>query len=435
MKKNISILLAIVMIASLATAAFADAEYTDFESIGIAFTAPEGVDAPQGVLYPYPQGAVSFDPHIYIMPVYYFAMTQDVFYEYMGIEEELLTEEQKASLRAAQNTLGLVVSSDGDRDTTLSLLFGGEVPSEVEILDVGTADGFSFYYFYGDDADYVASLGEDYAADYAQAKEFMLATLESARLYAPDDPLAVFIGRTFHFETTDVYGNPCTSEELFAANEITMINYWGTWCYYCVQELGELADIHSRLQEKGCGIIGILQDGYDEKCVEDAKALMTEHGTNYPVLLPTDEMDEILEDVTSFPMTFFVDKSGTIIAHPIAGAAVTEYEPSVLALLNGETDSAPTSPAPLANDLNCYRVCVCDTDGKPVKGVTIQFCSDDACNLAKTDDDGIARFDLPEGLVYTVHTLKVPAGYVKDTTEYETLDVYSDVKITLEKDA
>ena len=32
-----------------------------------------------------------------------------------------------------------------------------------------------------------------------------------------------------------------TSEEIFAANEITMINYWGTWCFFCVKELGELA--------------------------------------------------------------------------------------------------------------------------------------------------------------------------------------------------
>ncbi len=335
------------------------------------------------------------------MPIYYYALSADEFYEYMGIEEELMTEEQKATFRTAQTTLGIVVATDGDLETTLSILSEGEDISGIEVLDVGTADGFNFYYLYGDDADYIGLLTEEYAADYAQAKEFMLATLKCAKLYAPDDPLAAYIGKTFHFETTDVYGNPCTSEEIFAANEITMINYWGTWCFFCVKELGELANIHTRIQEKGCGVIGILEDGDDEECVEDAKALMMEHGTNYPVLLPTDEMAEILADVTSFPMTFFVDKSGTIIARPIKGAAVSQYEPALLSLLDGEEISVPTTPPSLANDLKCYRVFVYDEDGNPVKGVAIQFCSDDACNLAKTDDDGIARFDQPEGLVYT----------------------------------
>ena len=61
----------------------------------------------------------------------------------------------------------------------------------------------------------------------------------------------------------------------------------------------------------------------------------------------------------------------------------------------------------------------------------IQFCDDTTCNIGKTDADGVASFDLPEGTEYVVHVLKVPEGYEKDSREYHTLNVYSDVVIVL----
>ena len=64
-----------------------------------------------------------------------------------------------------------------------------------------------------------------------------------------------------------------------------------------------------------------------------------------------------------------------------------------------------------------YQIQVVDPDGYPVKGVAVQFCSDTECRMAKTDEDGIASFDVPAGS-YTIHLLKVPAGYEKDPREY-----------------
>lgn len=64
-----------------------------------------------------------------------------------------------------------------------------------------------------------------------------------------------------------------------------------------------------------------------------------------------------------------------------------------------------------------YQIKAVDPDGNPVQGVMVQFCSDEQCLMGKTGEDGIAAFDMPAGS-YTVHLLKVPAGYEKDTTEY-----------------
>ena len=68
--------------------------------------------------------------------------------------------------------------------------------------------------------------------------------------------------------------------------------------------------------------------------------------------------------------------------------------------------------------------------GKPVAGVMIQFCSDTACLMGTTDETGSAVFDQPAGS-YTIHVLKVPAGYAADDTEYAAPDQPGQVTIVL----
>ncbi len=72
-----------------------------------------------------------------------------------------------------------------------------------------------------------------------------------------------------------------------------------------------------------------------------------------------------------------------------------------------------------------------DTDGNPVPGVTVQFCSDAACMMGETDETGTAVFQEEEGH-YTVHILKAPEEYVVDEAEY-TLEAFCDLTIFLYK--
>ena len=68
-----------------------------------------------------------------------------------------------------------------------------------------------------------------------------------------------------------------------------------------------------------------------------------------------------------------------------------------------------------------------------MKDAAIQFCSDTVCQIEKTDAQGMAAFDMPEGKTYEIHVLKVPAGYEMNTETFKTLDVHSDVFIFLKK--
>ncbi|MBE6042096.1 MAG: hypothetical protein E7220_06200 [Clostridiales bacterium] len=96
----------------------------------------------------------------------------------------------------------------------------------------------------------------------------------------------------------------------------------------------------------------------------------------------------------------------------------------------GGSGGSSDSSSILENPGNVYRVVTVDESGAPGEGVALQFCSDQLCQMGKTDADGIAVFEDEEG-TYTVHVYKVPEGYAEDNTEYPVPEQYGDVNITI----
>ena len=444
MKKLLSVLLAVMMLAAIGIPAFADAgREVELEGMGITITVPESFEEIPGIVEPYPNGNISRNPDAFAMSMLYLGVDNEELERLQNLGEGQLTEEDAMKIMLSQGTIGYVLAVEGDLAEVADQL--GIDPAYLSVaVEVGEANGFFFYFIPETDEDFLAGLEPKFADSFAEKQNAILEFLQNAVFTAPEDPDMLYVGQSFQFETTDVFGENVSSEELFAQNKITMVNYWGTWCGPCVNELGELAEINTELQKYGCGVVGILNDGDTEEGVETAKELMEENGTNYPVLIPTDEMSDILDGVSGYPTTFFVDQNGTIVVPPIVGAAVDKYIPMVLNALDQVKDRTATPKTVAAAAMtkgtvkggtDSYRVFVYDTDGKPVQGATIQFCDDATCNMGKTDADGVAVFEgFPEGVVYTVHVLKVPEGYVADRkTEYQTLDTFSDVYAVIEK--
>lgn len=431
MKKITCMLLTILLFTSLFSAAYAEENVRDIDIMGICMNEPEWLSKLQGVFDLYPSGIVAHDPDVYYMSLEYLAMTKDQLEELLNKPEEEITEEDINAYRAANLPIGIVLACEGGIDNVLGVFGMDQLPDGMDPVELAVADTLHFYYLASDGVS-ADGLDAPFAEEYRMLQEKVFEALKSAKYYTPVDPEGELIGQTVRFETTNLDGNPVSSSDLFSANKITMINYWGTWCTWCVHELPELAEIHSRLQEKGCGIIGILQDGDEPDKIDLAKSLVKENGIVYPNVIISDDMG-FLGMVTSYPTSFFVDQEGRILCYPISGAAVNQYESTVDMLLAGESTSGLTVPVSTANDAGAYRIIVADKSGDPVKGVVIKLCDDTACNIGKTDADGIASFDLPEGVVYEVHVLKVPEGYEMNSDEFRTLDTYCDLAIVVNK--
>jgi len=167
---------------------------------------------------------------------------------------------------------------------------------------------------------------------------------------------------------------------------------------------------------------------------DEIRAFLEEKGVNYPnVVMPVD--NEIINGISGFPTTFFVDSEGTILTLPISGAQVDAYEPTVDQLLAGETVDTANTAGAIKNDSGEYHVIVYDMDGNPVEGAVIQLCDETTCAFQPTDANGVATFSVEAQKAYDIHVLMAPEGYAPDDGVYKTLDTYSDVNIFLEKAA
>ena len=138
------------------------------------------------------------------------------------------------------------------------------------------------------------------------------------------------------FSTTDMDGNKVTNN-IFADYDLTVVNFWATYCNPCIDELPELAEWKKELPDN-VNLIGLLVD-VDEKGSDQyklAEKIIKETGADYQHLLATEEFDDLISELVGVPTTFFVDSTGKIIGEPFAGADVDAYKQTVEDYLNGK---------------------------------------------------------------------------------------------------
>lgn len=414
----------------------ADGEPQESDIVGIRMDLSEVAANAKGTLLPNPIGVFDDDRNIYVMPIYYIAMPKD---EASAILYDTdATDEETKKLNERYTVLHVIVASAVDSDQTLKVISEklemdySEQFARAEVI--GTADGYTFYAIPERDEQKISAFDEEYRAEYDKLQQELFDIEKSATLFAPVDPAKKMVGQKLEFTTTDIDGNTVTSKELFAANEITVVNCWGLWCGNCMNEMAELKKFHDKIQEKGCGVVGLEYEyEWDDEVVKNSKDALNGFGITYPnVLIP----EELVEELLGFPTTFFVDKEGTILCMPVTGAYVDKYESALESLLQGEAAAdIPVDDAADAiaeNQDVSYNVYVTDENG-PVAGVTIQFCSSTSCKMGKTDAEGRVSFSMPAGEIYDIHVLRIPEGYEKDDAVYHTEDEKSDVQIRLKK--
>lgn len=138
------------------------------------------------------------------------------------------------------------------------------------------------------------------------------------------------------FSTIDMDGNKVTNDT-FADYDLTVVNFWATYCNPCIDELPELAEWKKELPDN-VNLIGLLVD-VDEKGSDQyklAEKIIKETGADYQHLIATEEFDDMISNLVGVPTTFFVDSTGKIIGEPFAGADVDAYKQTVEDYLNGK---------------------------------------------------------------------------------------------------
>lgn len=133
------------------------------------------------------------------------------------------------------------------------------------------------------------------------------------------------------FAGLDLNGNEVT-QAVFAEADITMINYWGTYCPPCIAEMPELAKLEGeyggRLQ-----LIGVPIDvdftKPDSKEYKAALEILESAGATYKNVQPVGGLAEYTKHMQYVPTSIFVDPEGNIVGGPVVGGVFEEYRKNI----------------------------------------------------------------------------------------------------------
>ena len=96
--------------------------------------------------------------------------------------------------------------------------------------------------------------------------------------------------------------------DLTAIKGPAVINFWGSWCGPCREEIPFFVDLANSLPE-GLVLIGVDRE---EKSAEAAEKFIKDFGINYPQLTDPTGLSKSLVGL-SVPVTIFIDENGEIV--------------------------------------------------------------------------------------------------------------------------
>jgi peroxiredoxin len=130
------------------------------------------------------------------------------------------------------------------------------------------------------------------------------------------------------FTQNDQEGNPVKFSDIYSKNELTLVDFWASWCGPCRGENPNVVAAYAQYKDKGFGVFGVSLDKDKAawlKAIED-DGLTWDHVSD---LAYWNNEAAQLYGISSIPSSLLVDKTGKIIAKDKRGeelsATITEF--------------------------------------------------------------------------------------------------------------
>ena len=134
------------------------------------------------------------------------------------------------------------------------------------------------------------------------------------------------------FTVLDKDGNEIKLSDL--AGKPIVLNFWATWCGYCVQEMPDFQTAYEKYPDVQFVMVNVT-DGYYET-ITSAKSFVAEKGFTFPVYFDTKSSATSAFDVNAYPQTFFIDAQGNIVAKARGAISLSNLEYGISLLTNAK---------------------------------------------------------------------------------------------------
>lgn len=122
------------------------------------------------------------------------------------------------------------------------------------------------------------------------------------------------------FEAEDVRGRTQTLGSLLVPGHYTLVDFWASWCPYCIKELPELQALYDDFHEKGLDIVGVAVR--DKPA--DTRAMAEKKDIRWPVLYNAQRVPYDIYGFTGIPHHILLGPDGSIITRGENIAAIRE---------------------------------------------------------------------------------------------------------------
>lgn len=129
--------------------------------------------------------------------------------------------------------------------------------------------------------------------------------------------------KAIDFTLTDLNGKTVSLKDFKGKN--VYINFWTTWCTWCKKEMPDIEKVYGEYKDKNLVILAI---NMGEDKATSAKYIQ-DNNYNFNVLLDTDQAVANQYNITSIPVSLFIDTNGNI-AQKQVGAITKEKMESII---------------------------------------------------------------------------------------------------------
>jgi peroxiredoxin len=90
--------------------------------------------------------------------------------------------------------------------------------------------------------------------------------------------------------------------------KVVFVNFWGTYCPPCVDEMPALQTVYDQLSDQGLVVVGVNVEEKPDK----VSAWARQHGITFPIALSDDGTINPVLALRRMPTTWFVDANGIL---------------------------------------------------------------------------------------------------------------------------